>query len=353
MKKYSNFTLILFLIFSTVFCSDVSESQNKSSSSFYVANWNVENLFDTVDDPAKNDEWFTPESEINWTEQKLQVKMSNLARLIKYMNNGDGPDILGIEEVENQQLLINLIDNYLDKKKYKVAYSESPDARGIDNALIYNSMIFGVESINPIKIDFEEPKSSRDILFVQLVEHSSKEIFNVFVNHWPSRREGLKKSEKFRINAAVSLVNAVEELKRNDLNANIIILGDFNDLPSNLSISKYLNAKELNCDSIEANSNHLLNLSYTDFKKGLGTYKYREHWNMLDQIIVSNSFIDGKKFDYECDSFEIIKPDFLLQKEGKYAGTSLPTFGGRKYLGGYSDHFAIGAKFIFNNNLNK
>lgn len=353
MKKYSNFMLIIFLLFSTVFCSDVSDSTDKSPESFYVANWNVENLFDTVDNPTKNDEWFTPESEINWTDQKLHVKMSNLARLIKYMNNGNGPDILGIEEVENQQLLTDLIDKYLDRKDYKVAYSESPDARGIDNALIYNSSKFGVESVNPIKIKFDKPKSSRDILFVQLVEHSSKEIINVFVNHWPSRREGLKKSEKFRINAAVSLVKAIDELKQNNANPNIVILGDFNDMPSNLSISKYLNAQELNCDSIESSNNELLNLSYTDFKKGYGTYRYKGHWNMLDQIIVSNSFLDGEKFDYECGSFEIIKPDFLIQKEGKYAGTSLPTFGGRKYLGGYSDHFAIGAKFIFNNNLNK
>ena len=87
MKKCSNFVIILFLLFSTVFCSDVSDSTDKSPASFYVANWNVENLFDTVDDPTKNDEWFTPESEIKWTEQKLHVKMSNLARLIKYMNN--------------------------------------------------------------------------------------------------------------------------------------------------------------------------------------------------------------------------------------------------------------------------
>ncbi len=82
-------------------------------------------------------------------------------------------------------------------------------------------------------------------------------------------------------------------------------------------------------------------------KREMGTYKYRDHWNMLDQIIISKSFVDNKNFDYQCGSFEIIKPEFVLQNEGKYAGTSLPTYGGRKYLGGYSDHFAIGAKFIF------
>ncbi|MCW8849676.1 MAG: hypothetical protein OQJ81_06815 [Melioribacteraceae bacterium] len=346
MKKIFNHTFTVVLLFLLSNCSN-SDKNTTNYSSFYVANWNVENLFDTIDDPIKNDEWFTPESEINWTERKLHTKMDNLARLINFMNEGNGPDILGIEEVENQALLEDLIDKYIENPKYEIAYSESPDARGIDNALIYNSDKFGIESVNPIKIEFDEPKSSRDILFVQLIIHQTKEVINVFVNHWPSRREGLKESEKFRINAAVTLNNQIQVLKKQDPNSNIIILGDFNDLPSNLSISKYLGAEKLVCDSNNTNDNFLFNLAYEEFQKGNGTYKYKDHWNMLDQIIVSKSLVDNNNIDYECGSFEIIKPEFVLQTEGKYAGTSLPTYGGRKYLGGYSDHFAIGAKFIF------
>jgi predicted extracellular nuclease len=334
-------------MFLIVNCSNNSDIKKSDITDFYVANWNVENLFDTVDDPSKNDEWFTPESEINWTERKLHNKMVNLARVIKYMNEENGPDILGVEEVENQKLLIDLVEKYIKNSNYKIAYSESPDARGIDNALIYNSAKFGIESVNPIKIEFDEPKSSRDILFVQLVIHQTKEVINVFVNHWPSRREGLKESEKFRINAAETLNNQIQELKREDPKANIIILGDFNDLPSNLSISKYLGAAKLVCDSTNSNHSFLYNLAYEEFQKGNGTYKYKEHWNMLDQIIISQSLIDDQNLDYKCGSFEIIKPEFVLQNSGKYAGTSLPTYGGRKYLGGYSDHFAIGAKFVF------
>ena len=352
MKKYFNIIIYLVLIFLTVKCSNNTDTEGTEVSSFYVANWNVENLFDTIDDPLKNDEWFTPESKINWTERKLNSKMVNLARVIKYMNQENGPDILGIQEVENQNLLNDLVEKYIKNSNYDIAYSESPDARGIDNALIYNSSKFGIESIKSIKIKFDEPKSSRDILFVKFIEQQTKEIINVFVNHWPSRREGLKKSEKFRVNAAESLLEEIKVLQQKNSNPNIIILGDFNDLPSNLSINKYLGAAKFDCESENNTSSDLLNLAYEEFEKGNGTYKYKNHWNMLDQIIVSNSFFDNKGFEYACGSFEIIKPDFVIQKDGKFAGTSLPTYGGRKYLGGYSDHFAIGAKIVFKKNLN-
>lgn len=344
MKRIFHFLFFLLSLFIITNCYNADGNQN-SNSTIYVANWNVENLFDTKDDPIKNDEWFLPSSEINWTEKKLITKMDNLARVINFMNNGNGPDLLGIEEVENQKLLSNLIDEYVKKDKYQLAYSESPDARGIDNALIYNSQKFGVEAISPIKIEFDSPKSSRDILYVKLVVHSTKEILNVFVNHWPSRREGLKKSEKFRINAAESLVKFITKIKATEENPNLIILGDFNDVPANISIKETLGAKQFNCDSTITSEFKLLNLAYKKFQEGKGSYKYKNHWNMLDQIIISSSLIDGNQMNYICNSFEIIKPDFTIQKTGKYKGTSLPTYGGRKYLGGYSDHFAVGAKF--------
>ncbi len=345
MKKNLRTLLILFSIIICNSCSQNSKSIAQSYPEFYVANWNVENLFDTFDDPQKDDEWFLPESEINWTDQKLNTKMENLAKVINYMNNGNGPDILGVEEVENQNVLEILVDKYLDKSKYKIAYSESPDTRGIDNALIYNSSKFEVKNISSIKIKFEEKKSSRDILHVQLNLNSTNEQFHVFVNHWPSRREGLKETEKFRINAAESLMKFLDDLKINSENPNVIIIGDFNDLPSNISINKVLNAQKLVCAKKDS-ENFLYNLTYKLFQKGEGSYKYKDHWNMLDQIIISKSLVDDKNSDYECESFEIIKPGFMIEKEGKYKGNPFPTYGGKKYLGGFSDHFPVGAKFL-------
>ncbi len=324
-----------------------STSNTISQTSFFVANWNMENLFDTVDDPNKDDEWFTPSSQINWNEEKLEHKLANLARVIKYMNNGKGPDILGVEEIEHEDLLTTLINKYIKKNSYDVAYAESPDKRGIDNGLIFNRELFDLSLVEPIRINLTDNKITRDILLVKLKNRKTNEDFYVFVNHWPSRRAGLKKSEKYRIKAAETLLDKVNEILGNDSLANIIILGDFNDLPSNNSVSKILNAKKINCNA--KNDGILFNTAYKLFQKGQGTYKYKDHWNMLDQLIISRSLLDKKNTDYKCNSFKIIKPSFMVTKTGKYKGTARPTFGGRKYIGGYSDHFPIGVEFYYNN----
>ena len=339
-----NIVFILFFI-SSFSCSENTKQTIAEKNNFYVASWNVENLFDTVDDPNKNDEWFLPSSEIEWTDRKLITKLTNLAKVIEYMNDGKGPDILGVQEVENEALLRDIVDNYLEKSNYEIAYSESPDARGIDNGILYNTNKFELKSINPISIIFNKPKSSRDILHVQLVEVQSSEIINIFVNHWPSRREGLKETEIFRINAAQTIIKKIEEIRNKDPNCNIIVLGDFNDLPSNISISESLGAKNFSCNEDNEES-HLYNLSSKLFKEGKGSYKYRDHWNMLDQIIVSKTLVDNRGLDFICNSYEIIQPSFIVEQTGKYTGTPLPTYGGRKYLGGYSDHFPVAAKFI-------
>ena len=346
--------VILLTSFLLISCS---ESKNESQSdtilktaaadqeSFYVANYNIENLFDTKNDVNKNDEWFTPSSEINWTEKRLAQKNKNLAKVIEFMNNGNGPDILSVQEVEHKELLDDLIQNHLDKNKYKSVCFESPDRRGIDNGLIFNSNLFKVISSDAINVTLPNNKITRDILYVELTSKVTSESIHVFVNHWPSRREGLKKSEKNRLAAARVLKKATNSLLKVNQNSNIIILGDFNDLPSNISISEVLETNEVFCD--RANNEDLYNLTYKKFKEGEGTYRYRDHWNMLDQIIISKGLLDRKNIDYVCNSFEIIKPEFVIQKSGKYKGTSMPTYGGRKYLGGYSDHFAVGARFSF------
>ncbi|MEE9431333.1 MAG: hypothetical protein V3V16_09855, partial [Melioribacteraceae bacterium] len=258
---------------------------------------------------------------------------------------GNGPDILGVQEVEHKELLDELVNKHLGKNKYKVVSFESPDRRGIDNGLIYNHNLFKLNSSDAIAVTLPKNKITRDILYVKLDSRIKNESVHIFVNHWPSRREGLKKSEKNRLAAAKTLVKKVNSILKENSNANLIILGDFNDLPSNISIKEVLDANELFCD--RANNEKLYNVSYKQFKKGKGTYKYKKHWNMLDQIIISKGLLDKKNIDYVCNSFEIIKPKFVIQKSGKYKGTSMPTYGGRKYLGGYSDHFPVGAKFDF------
>ncbi|NOX19458.1 MAG: hypothetical protein GXO87_14415 [Chlorobi bacterium] len=314
---------------------------------FYAANWNLENLFDTVDDPKTRDEEFTPEGKKDWTQARLNKKLYNLSRVIRYMNDVRGPDLLGVEEVEHAALLKELIYTYFCDKNYGLVYFESPDFRGIDVGLIYNKDKFTVIESKSHKVNIGENRTTRLILEAKLRHYKSGEEFYVFVNHWPSRRGGEKKSESKRMAAAQVLKDRLTEINKTEPGANVIIIGDFNDVPKNASVKKILNAQKFTCgDSLTAPAGEMFNLTYKIFDEGKGTYLYKQNWNMLDQMIISQTLADGKGIDYICNTIEIVKPEFIQTKRGKYKGAIFPTYGGWKYLGGFSDHYPIGAKFI-------
>jgi predicted extracellular nuclease len=339
--------LQLISIFSLIIFSNCNA---QSEDTIVVASWNLENLFDTIDDPGKNDEEFLPNSNMEWTEDKLDKKSYNLARVIGIMNNDSGPDLLGVCEVENQAVLDSMISRYLPDMNYKTAYLESPDNRGIDNGLIFKANKFKLLNVQADTVHLSDGYPTRLIFGANLLTGDSKQI-TVFVNHWPSRSGGQIESEPNRIAAARTLRNAVDRIFNSDKNANIFIIGDFNDDPIDLSLLETLQADPIICDSLmtdfEIDSQaKLFNLAYHSFENGLGSYKYQNTWNMLDQIIVSGSLINGGDINYICNSFEVFKPSVMVTNSGKYEGTPFPTYGGKRYLGGYSDHFPVVAKFI-------
>lgn len=343
----TKFSLVLFLVF---FCS-ISFSQ--SSDSLFVAFWNVENLFDVEDDPVKDDTEFLPSGDKEWTYDRLQKKFFNLSRVIRAMNNEQGPDILGVCEVEHQHLLDTLIANYLPDMNYQSAYAESPDNRGIDNGLIFNSDKFSLIDVAADTVNLADGYPTRVILNVNLLT-KEYDTLRVFVNHWPSRRGGEQESEIHRIEAASTVRKRVDGYFSANRNSNIIVMGDFNDEPLNNSVLKILNAYPVICDSLPTGdifnvNQNLFNLSYAAYAEGLGSYKYRDNWNMLDQIIVSGNLLIGNGYKYLCGSFEVFRPDFMVTQSGAFEGTPFPTYGGRRYLGGYSDHFPVTAIFIRSN----
>ena len=344
MKKY--FAVFVIIIFPGLI------SCQTENDTIFVAFWNLQNLFNTIDDPKIDDEEFLPHSESEWTEDRLDKKMFNLARTIRMMNNDRGPDILGVCEVENESVLVELINRYLSDLSYGIAYIESPDNRGIDNGLIFKKEKFKLLNVQADTVHLADVWPTRLIFGVNLLTLKNEEL-KVFVNHWPSRSGGQIESEPKRMTAARTLRNAVDRIFHSDSLANIIIIGDFNDEPVNKSVLETLSAHPLKCDSLNADfefepAKELFNLSYEDFENGLGTFKYKDDWNMLDQVIVSGNLITGNYLRYICGSFEIFKPDFIVTKSGQYAGTPFPTYGGRRYLGGYSDHFPVTAKFLIN-----
>lgn len=318
----------------------------------FVAFWNLENLFDTNDDPDKNDEDFLPTGIYMWDQERLERKMFNLARVIRSMNNNNAPDILGVCEVEHTYLLDSMSNSFLADFKYNSVGIESPDGRGIDNALMYKSDKFKLLSFSGDTVKLSAGFSTRLVLYVELLTNQ-KDTLHIFVNHFPSRRGGEEESEISRIEAAQTLRQGVNRILDINLHAKIIILGDFNDEPLNSSVLNTLKAAPFKCDSIlsidfdEDKESYLFNAAYETYESGDGTFMYRGNWNLLDQIIISRELIIGSRLVYKCGSFQIYRPDFMVTQSGQFKDSPFPTFGGRRYLGGYSDHFAVTSVFSY------
>lgn len=300
--------------------------------------YNVENLFDTKDDANKEDQEFLPKSKNEWTEEKYTKKLQHLAKVIDYMGQ---PGIMGLCEVENEHTLKDIIkQSSLKDAKYAFVHHESPDVRGIDVALLYSKDEYDLMAKDFIKIDF--PKNvvvdytTREILHATL-KNKKKEFIHVFVCHWPSRRGGVEESEPKRLYVAQQVRKEVDKIFEEYDDNHVVIIGDFNDEPSNKSVNQILSAKP---EVSDPKPEELYNLMYELDRKGLGSYNYRGEWNMLDQIIVSGSLLDKKKTDVINPS--VFNRDWMLfyhKKTSQYRPNR--TFSGGKYYGGYSDHLPV------------
>lgn len=313
----------------------------QTSDTFYVASWNVENLFDNVDDPKKEDSEFTKDGRKEWSNERIYDKMSNLADVMKYMNSSSGPDIIGFMEVEHQYLIEKIALNYFPDRNYKVVGFESGDARGIDNYLMYDVDKFELIEFHKIPVVFfNSSYVTRDILHVSLMYQDYN--LDLFVNHWPSRRGGEERSQPRRVNAASTLRRYVDSLALVQEESNFIIMGDFNDEPGNYSLAEILSANKL-----REETSLLYNLAWKSYEQDLGTHLFNKEFNMLDQIIISKDLVDNQNLEYLEDSFEIVKDDFFIYTEGKNKGAILPSFSNGKFTNGYADHLPVAAKFFY------
>jgi len=303
-----------------------------------VVFYNVENLFDTEDDPHTNDSDFTPYGDYNWDEERYQTKLDRISEAIDLVK--EKPVLIGLAEVENHKVLEDLLNNGpLSQTTYKYIHYNSPDQRGIDCALLYDSRLFTVEKSEkiPVKLPNNLHFNTRDILYVKGTLSGTVET-HIFVNHWSSRREGQIETEHKRLRAAEILRAKVDEILNQDKNANIIILGDFNDHPTNKSLRTVLRAKESGYSS----EGDLINLLYEEHEEGEGTSVHQREWAVLDQIIVSQSVYDNSsKLGIVDRDAEILREDDLLYTYHDGGQKPNATFGGRKYYGGYSDHLPV------------
>jgi predicted extracellular nuclease len=342
MKTKSLLISLLFIMMSSV--STFAVSQKKDTVA--IAFWNVENFFDTLNTNGKNDEEFSPASKKHWNSERYQTKVLHLAQVIGDMNDKQGPDILGMAETETKEVVNDLVNSTIKNLKYDVIRIPSPDERHISTALIYKSDKFKLLNAVGDTVHLADNHPTRLILHVSLLS-KNKDTIHIFVNHWPSRIGGQEASENNRVAAAKTLRASVDDLLKLSPNANIVIMGDFNDEPNNNSILRDLKAEEFICDSA-GYSYSLHNLAWEKKRNGEGSLKYNKEWDLLDQIIVSSADIkpSHSSFNYLCGSFTIFKQNYMLETSEKYAGNPLPTYGGNKYLAGYSDHFPVQAKFL-------
>lgn len=328
------------IILGVVGLTSCSSVKNTLRHEYTVMSYNVENLFDTVDDPKIPDEEFLPGSEKKWDSEKYQKKLTDISKVISEINPLELPEIVGLVEIENQQVLLDLINTGSLKGKYGIIHEESPDYRGIDVAMIYRKDAFQEIKHEVLPVTFaDDPEfKTRDILHV--TGKMRHEVVHVFVNHWPSRIGGDDKTEPKRVLAASVLKKRVDEILSSDPKARIIMMGDMNDEPANKSLTEILGAKE------PGSGAPLVNLMYPDDNAGKGTYFFSGNWNMLDNLVVSEAVLKGKGVRVEGGKGNIYNSDWMIFKNKNGDKTPNRSYVGNKYVGGVSDHFPVYFKMM-------
>ncbi len=335
------FTLLVLLSFF------MSNGQEKKKFKIHtIAFYNLENLFDTINDPLKFDE-ASPIMEMSTNRQEVyKQKVSNMAKVVSEIGAEDthnSPAILGVSEVENRQVLVDLVnDPQLLNKDYGIIHFDSPDARGIDVALLYQKAIFAPlsSSKHELKIYDDISKErvyTRDQLLV--TGKLDGEIIHVIVNHWPSRSGGEARSRSKRVAAAKLNKHIIDSLQSIDPYAKIFTMGDLNDDPTNASVKDVLKA-ENNKDKVKLKG---IYNPYEDMfrKEGLGTTAYRDAWSLFDQILITKPLIEKDYSSFRFYKAGIFNKNYLTNKYGRYRGYPFRSFADGGFSGGYSDHFPV------------
>jgi hypothetical protein len=334
---------IIFLFFTLVTflgCSRLPTSSPKKGKLYTLAFYNVEDLYDTQKNPKTADGAYTPTGEKNWTKERYETKLKNLAQVIDGIGGNEDLALIGISEVENKQVLEELVNTSpLRKHKLEIVHFDMTDVQGLDIALLYNPKHFKPTSTDAIKINFDEKNySSRDIL--QVKGELRGERITVYVNHWPSNGLGNNRQSESRLrSAATTLRREITTQQAADPNAKIIVMGDFGTEPSAAAMEKVLKA---NGRPDPTYKEELYNTHYLTYVNGRGSYVARGDFRMPDQIMVSKSLLsDEAGLQFVRGSAGIYDAPEAKFMFGKYRDTPRRTWSENLYLGGYSDHFPV------------
>ncbi|MGB5236865.1 MAG: endonuclease/exonuclease/phosphatase family protein [Flavobacteriaceae bacterium] len=307
--------------------------------------YNVENLFDTIDNPETFDDPRTPRGRDKWNSRRYKLKLDRLAKVISGFGSSlgaGGPDLLGLCEVENHAVLEDLIYHpELLHLQYCIIHGDSPDERGMDVAFLYKRNAFNPISFQEHRLWIYNEQQDNEHTRNQLVVAGlmDGEEYFIIINHWPSRRGGEARSKPYRIAAARLTNRILDSIYERSENPGVIIMGDFNDNPTDPSIKHVLKTYGVKNDTII--SKRLFNPMEKLFRKGIGSLAYRDKWSLFDQIIISMNLTLNTKSKYHFWKAGIYKPDFLIDSRGRYKGYPFRSYAAGKYKGGYSDHFPV------------
>ncbi len=331
--------------FITGFYADIRHSVYNIGSEpgfFRIIFYNVENLFDTFNDPKKDDDAFTPSGDRRWTTYRLNNKLNNLYRALAAAGGWHFPAIIGLCEVENRYVLEMLVNNTgLNSSGYEIIHRNSADSRGIDVAVLYrpDDFILLDTKFIPVIFPFDSLTGTRDIVYLKGVA-GENDTLHVFVNHWPSRWGGQAATEPYRIYAASLLRSFADSLFNINTGTKIIIMGDFNDEPNDKSLKDYLGAG-FGYDNPE--TGELYNISLENKKNNHGSLKFQGEWFLFDQFMVSGSLLKGGDGLQTCSqSTSVFSAGFLLVPDNAWFGYKpFRTYEGFRHSGGFSDHLPV------------
>lgn len=339
MKKHTFLSVSIWLLLVVGFTAKAQEKQYSVST---IGFYNLENLFDTINQPDVNDEEFTPNGANLYTPAVYIDKLGKLEQVLSDIGTEFTPDglaVFGVAEIENASVLKDLANQpKLKPRNYQYVHYNSPDLRGIDVALMYNPKYFKVlysQSLNvPLKDDDGTPRHTRDVLYVYGMFIG--EPMHFFVNHWPSRRGGEEASAPGRALAAQVAKICIDSIMKDNPNAKVVLMGDLNDDPVSPSVAKVLGA---GANKEKTKKSELYNPWVGYYKEGIGTLAYNDAWNLFDQIIVSEAFLPMEQNGFFMHKALIYRKEFMIQNSGRYKGYPKRTYDFSVYLGGYSDHF--------------
>ena len=310
--------LILLMLLSAVGFALRAQENEKKLAMF----WNLENFFDWTDQgTGESDAEFSSYGKRHWTRKRFYTKCDAVSKTIFHIGDlyGKLPDVIGFAEIENRGVLEKLCSSTLLRKcGYRIVHFDSSDRRGIDVALLYRTTCY-----NHLSTSLRAPETdgkklqTRDMLHVSLKDLQTDEIYDYIVCHHPSKFGGEESSIPKRLAAMTALKEMCDSLG----NRNIIVMGDFNDVPSAAQFDMLDNILVNKSDSLHA--------------AGRGTIRYEGKWDLIDMFLVSSN-IEGHSV------MDIPEVPFLMTRESRHAGEKpLRTYSGPRYIGGVSDHLPV------------